>query len=122
MLRLSSRRMANDVHLRRPLAGSRIPIDGLRAWLIRAHEQECPLAKLIELGLRIRRNEPEAWRCNCGSHSFWLYSDQRALCSNCEQEALEMNGYWRLPDSPPPQNPNRERGEIVPFSPVKSES
>jgi hypothetical protein len=55
------------------------------------------VAKIVELGSRIHRNKPDVWRCNCGSHTFWLYSDRAVVCSECEQEAIEMTGSWHSP-------------------------
>ena len=47
------------------------------------------------------------WQCRCGSFTFWLSSDGAVHCSDCQEEATSMRGFWRIP----------ERGE-----PLSSES
>jgi hypothetical protein len=59
---------------------------------------------------------PDVWQCQCGSHTFWLYSDGNAVCSKCEQVALEMNGYWRIPDRAD-SNANRQDAAIISLRP-----
>lgn len=44
-----------------------------------------------------QKPEAQVWKCNCGSFTFWLYSDQTIVCSECEQEGHEMAGVWKMP-------------------------
>jgi hypothetical protein len=71
------------------------------------------MSNIVDLGSRKSR-ELEVWRCNCGSHTFWLYSDHSAVCSECEQEALDVNGFWRLPNNTH-SVPNHDRINIIPI-------
>jgi len=71
------------------------------------------MSDVVQLGSRIQR-VPDVWQCNCGSHTFWLYSDGEAVCSKCEQVALEMSGFWRVPDRAA-GNANRQAGQIIPL-------
>lgn len=42
--------------------------------------------------------EPDVWQCQCGSYTFWLYSNGSAYCPECREEAVTMNGYWQIPE------------------------
>lgn len=53
------------------------------------------MPNVVELSSRIP--EPEVWQCQCGSYTFWLYSTGLARCSECRTEALNMQGFWRVP-------------------------
>ena len=44
------------------------------------------------------RPESEYWQCRCGSFAFFLASDGSVHCSDCEQEAASMRGFWRIPE------------------------
>jgi hypothetical protein len=63
----------------------------------------------VELNPRKRR-DLDVWRCKCGSHAFWLYSDGSVNCADCGHEALSMHGYWKTPtrteagEAPPRDN------------------
>ena len=48
------------------------------------------------------RPEPEVWQCRCGCYTFWLSSDGAVHCSDCQQEATSMRGYWRIPERAEP--------------------
>ncbi len=50
------------------------------------------------------RREPEVWQCRCGSFTFWLSSDGAAHCSDCQEEATAMRGFWRIPDRGEPES------------------
>jgi len=54
------------------------------------------MANVFDLESR-RRPEPDVWQCECGNHTFWLYSDGAIHCSECEREAVEMQGAWHTP-------------------------
>jgi hypothetical protein len=71
------------------------------------------MSDVIELSAQ---RVPDVWQCQCGSHTFWLYADGTAVCSKCEQVALEMTGYWRIPDRAD-SNANRLNAEIIPLRP-----
>ena len=60
-----------------------------------------PVGEIIQLGLR----EQEVWKCQCGNHTFWLYSGGDIVCSECEKEAVGMSGYWRIPSANAQDNP-----------------
>jgi hypothetical protein len=77
------------------------------------------MAGIVELGSRIRRNEPEVWQCNCGCHTFRLYADGSAVCSACGGEALEMLGFWRADRL---KNENQASARIIQLNSDKSES
>ena len=49
-----------------------------------------------------RRPEPAVWQCRCGCYTFWLSSDGAVHCSDCQQEATSMRGYWRIPEHAEP--------------------
>ena len=68
------------------------------------------MAKIVELGSRIQRNEPDVWQCNCGCQTFQLYADGTVICSECGGEALEMCGFWR---PGPHGNANHQPGKII---------
>jgi hypothetical protein len=78
------------------------------------------MARIVELGSRIRRNEPEVWQCNCSCRTFRLYADGSAVCSACEGEALEMSGFWR--PRPPADANQQASARIIQFtvSPLES--
>ena len=44
------------------------------------------------------RPESKYWQCRCGSFAFFLASDGSVHCSDCEQEAASMRGFWRIPE------------------------
>src|SRR5260221_6868283 len=71
------------------------------------------MSDVVQLGSRIQR-VPDVWQCGCGSHTFWLYSDGEAVCSQCEQIALEMSGFWHMPDQAA-GNTNQQRARIIPL-------
>jgi hypothetical protein len=48
------------------------------------------------------RPEPEVWQCRCGCYTFWLSSDGAVHCSDCQQEATSMRGFWRIPERAEP--------------------
>ena len=77
------------------------------------------MARIVELGSRIRRNEPEVWQCNCDCRTFRLYADGSAVCSACGGEALEMLGFWR-PDRS--ENTNWVSARIIQLNSDESES
>ena len=59
---------------------------------------------VIEFKTRTRREpeprrETEYWQCRCGSFAFFLASDGSVHCSECEQEAASMRGFWRISES-----------------------
>jgi hypothetical protein len=59
---------------------------------------------VIEFRKPVRR-EPEVWQCRCGSFTFWLSSDGAAHCSDCQEEATAMHGYWQIPKRAQPESP-----------------
>jgi hypothetical protein len=71
------------------------------------------MSQVVQLGSRTQR-VPDVWQCNCGSHTFWLYSDGEAVCSECEQVALEMRGFWRVPDRAAGKG-NQQVAQIIPL-------
>lgn len=40
------------------------------------------MAMIVQLGSRIRRNEPRVWQCNCGCQAFRLYEEEDAQATN----------------------------------------
>ncbi len=39
-----------------------------------------------------------------GAISFWLSSDGAVHCSDCQEEATSMRGFWRIPERGEPQS------------------
>ena len=60
-----------------------------------------------------RRPEPEVWQCRCGCYTFWLSSDGAVHCSDCQQEATTMRGFWQIPARPLHEVPDGIADELA---------